>query len=335
MDTKYINELDDNISSFSHITNLEEIRKLNSISKLLAFNDEQIAVFNQLTNHLKLINDIVKNHPLMKYIRIDLMIAGGAIRDLLLGQCHNIKDVDIWISPILSERDYDSDRLTSDIMDTIKKRCLSVNLYNEITIKEVQDSTLFYSLLRYVINESFYIEDVKKDNIEITNSNSKDRDYKECGINGLIKIKDNKNFFDIDLILINNNISEFINNQFDYGICKTGLSLEKYSSSQLEGNYYQALDNCNFYFSPSFLEDIQNKTLTYNISKLSVEQIETSLFNHLNRIILKYPDYNVKLIGQNKQLETKNERDYLVDKALLFHKLNLLKSNGQHKKDKI
>jgi tRNA nucleotidyltransferase/poly(A) polymerase len=69
---------------------------------ILNFTAEQITITQQLISCLEEINSTILQDDLLKNITFDIMIAGGAVRDLILGKYQQIKDIDLLFSAKLS-----------------------------------------------------------------------------------------------------------------------------------------------------------------------------------------------------------------------------------------
>lgn len=279
---------------------------------LLHFNEEQTAIYGQFINILEEFNSFVKNSPLLKFIPIHMMIAGGAIRDLLLGHSHNIKDIDILFSPQLARRDPDTERFTNDTMNLIKERCIEHNILKATDFPQMFDSDIFYKLMEYAFSQH-YIVGQSFPHIEPKSVSSDEGAYSECGIQGVLKIESFP--LPVDLIFISNSCKEFVFKQFDYGICKVGL-------------HKDWTNEIRFVFSPEFLSNVDEKEITYHVNGLANEVVERSLFTHLGRILQKYSDYSIKL------LESNEEQDFLLQKALSYHSLKRLEIESNKKEKK-
>jgi hypothetical protein len=68
---------------------------------------------------------------------------------------------------------------------------------------------------------------------------------------------------------------EYINNQFDFGICKAYC------------------DGSKVHYTGDFMRDSRNKTITFVGKGMSVARIKRCMTEHLPRIQEKYPGYNV------------------------------------------
>jgi hypothetical protein len=103
--------------------------------------------------------------------------------------------------------------------------------------------------------------------------------------------------------LTDQGIDQFYSN-IDFGLCNVGLriiNLDEYKNSDfIDFNNIQK----NFIISQDFLEDVKNKTITYNTYNRSIEQIEYSFNNHLKRVQEKYPEYNLSFSKNGIDEET-------------------------------
>lgn len=279
---------------------------------LLHFNGEQTIIYEQFINILEELNSFVKTSPFLKFIPIHMMIAGGAIRDLLLGHYHNIKDIDILFSPQLARRDPDTERFTTETMNMIKERCLEYNILKAKDFSQMFDSDIFYKLMEYAFCQHYTVGQ-SFPHIEPKSVSSDEGSYSECGIQGVLKIESFS--LPVDLIFISNSCQDFVFKQFDYGICKVGL-------------HKDWTNEIRFVFSPEFLSNVDDKEMTYHVNGLANEVVERSLFTHLGRILQKYPDYSVKL------LESNDEQNFLLQKALSYHNLKRLEAQSNKKEKK-
>ena len=80
------------------------------------------------------------------------MIAGGSVRDLLLGNCSHIKDVDLLAS---CEELYKSYR--SQLCDEMERFCINNHIVSIEELKKMTPNETFYKIFEYIFEQKFSI----------------------------------------------------------------------------------------------------------------------------------------------------------------------------------
>lgn len=96
-----------------------------------------------------------------------------------------------------------------------------------------------------------------------------------------------KNFFPYQLIFLKRPPLELIDNHFDFGICKCYCDGQK------------------FRFTPHFMQDARNKTITLVGRDMTQKEYEYTMNNHLPRIQEKFPGFTLQTASWNTELVAK------------------------------
>lgn len=286
----------------------EELPSLRSLT------EDQKALFHQLTFQSGFVppeaTQIVQHYLVQSYqlvqaliplyqigFRFDVAITGGAIRDLLLGKYHSVKDLDILLS-------IDKSHVAQVLKRTPRLNVLSFlgqDIDNFIDWNQDTPFKQFFSMAHYLTKKQYCIEK----NVHIDDFSKKDQEYGKMiahsRLEGVIKIQsDDNNYYPIDLLVTDMPIKEYIDNTFDFNICKTYVNiLQKENTKNRPYNVFSFMDN--LYINPYFLEDVKNKTITLFMPKQrSLDSIEYSVMEHLPRIQKKYSNFSLNLVDCDK-----------------------------------
>lgn len=291
---------------------LKKILSSNNISRL----EKKIVLLDMLQDCFKLHKTLL---PLVELnIAYSIDIIGGSVRDFLLDKHKEIKDLDILINltPLLNTNmDYYSRHLVNNkILKTTtiieKGWCTK----EELEKVEFSDTDQLYSkhnkLLQVCLNRNHQIT-----HTQIFTKNEREKKgellYGEDilkELSGIIKIESKEFKYPIELLLTDRGTERFYST-IDFGICNVGLkiiNLDKDNYVDLIG-VDTIVDH--FAISSDFLQDIQNKTITYNTHNRCFDQIEYSFKNHLKRVEKKYPDYNISFSKNTIEDETRKAID--------------------------
>jgi hypothetical protein len=111
-----------------------------------------------------------------------------------------------------------------------------------------------------------------------------DEEYDVPNNNNIITVYEMvKNELKYNLIIINNSPIDYVEEFFDFGICKTYCDGKKIS------------------FTKDFISDVENKTLTLTARKLSVANFNHVMSVHFEKLKHKYPNH--KLIVPERHIE--------------------------------
>lgn len=220
-------------------------------------------------------------------------LAGGALRDLILDNENKIKDIDL----ILSFEDICKRRILKDktkklyIEEVIEIYNENINRLSKLFEKNGYEVKGFQSFPKELVKE---LNDVESD--EIYN--------KLENFLGVLKIKGNNLSYEIDILFVLD-IENYVNNFFDFNICKVQSEIIRNgemqeSNENLIQNGLEKFKVKNRYF----LEDAKNKTITYNLSNKTEEDLLNSFQKHLPRIYDKYKEYKIEFDFEKKCLKT-------------------------------
>lgn len=291
--------------------NLLEFRNLKFFQKKDEFkasiSDKSVAQLEELQTILNEIKSDLKS-PVFRHVSTELMIAGGAIRDTVLGKGEMVKDLDIFLSlDFIEAYEEKANPLSSkQFRQTLIENGVIESDHNP----KDTDSNLILKALVHQLKNKYTIEafihtqedmPIKEDCI--INSEFED-DYRVKSINGVIKLKHPKIDYPIDLIVSFASSQQIIKEIFDFNLCKVYL---KYSYGK-----DKALDN--LYYDPSFLKDVNEKTITLDIADQALNKV--SIEKHLPRLIQKYPENRVICSNINE------ENQALLEKVLFDYKFN-------------
>jgi len=192
-------------------------------------------------------NHIVQDLLNIRQLWYDAVIGGGAVRDAFHRKPYN--DVDIFIN-------FETGALNVDNRDQYPP--LGTPLTNDDWLKH------WGRLLRCK----------PTDNIRFLGSNYNFGDINNhiLGVWNIIKSRTN-----YQIILISMGTHKYIQDFFDFGICKAYCDGEK------------------MHFTEQFLKDYMQKTITLYPEYLSTAQIEYAKGHHLQKIKNKYPNYTPQI----------------------------------------
>jgi hypothetical protein len=110
--------------------------------------------------------------------------------------------------------------------------------------------------------------------------------------------------FPVDLIFTNDSIEDFVQT-FDFSICKIYY---KHNPRELDDDY--DLENWQkiyrkIIFTPTFLKDLHDKTITLNLRNFEENEIHYFLTHHYQRIKNKYSEYSLNIINGKEQMKEK------------------------------
>jgi len=250
-------------------------------------------------------------------IAYSIDVIGGSIRDFLLDNHKQIKDLDILINlnPSFKNMDYYLSHMIGHKELNIKKITeKSWCTEDELNAVNFSDNDELYEkhnkLVQLCLNRKHELVSTKvftKNEREKTSELLYGEDIlKE--LSGIIKIESKELKYPIELLLTDRGVERFYST-IDFGICNVGLKIVNLDTN----NHLELIDvhkiSENFAISNDFLQDIKNKTITYNTYNRSFEQIEYSFNNHLKRVQAKFPEHKVEFSKNEIDDETKKYID--------------------------
>ena len=220
-------------------------------------------------------------------------LAGGALRDLILDIEDKIKDIDL----VLSFEDICKRRIVKDKKTKLYIEDL-ISIYNE-NINKLGEAfeRSGYEVKRY--------QNFPKEVVQELNPTENDEIYNKLeNFLGVLKIKGNNLSYEIDILFVLD-IENYVNNFFDFNICK--VQSEIIRNGFMQENAENLVQNGLEKFKVKnrhFLEDAKNKTITYNLSNKTEEDLLNSFQKHLPRIYDKYKEYKIEFDFEKKDLKT-------------------------------
>lgn len=314
---------------------LSEENYIDLLKKTISLDDfiskNKIFPLFNIWSDAKKLNDVLL--PLKEMnIKYTLDLTGGSVRDFLLDNHDKIKDLDFMlsieehtISDLLEkmEKYFSAEELRSagfkideKFIKKIEARGIQT-AFNNSTQEEFTENldSLKVCLLKLCFNRSNKTYDLFSKNKRLVEiSISQDNNYlsetkKKDRLMAVIKI-DNENFdtkFPIDILLTDFIKPEFLQD-FDFDICKASICFVNDSiKKKFPDTPYELVGR--FVADDEFWADVFNKKITYNIDKRNKYEIDRSFGDHLDRILSKYPDFEVNIVGNEKDainyIETK------------------------------
>jgi hypothetical protein len=295
-------------------------------------------------------------------INFELWLAGGSVRDLLLGKSEAISDMDICISfkthnmarqvsgeeflnnsglaaeefpfPSIAWRDGDKSKPVFSHWEGIKKKIkYSKRNHHVYTTNEYEKTKIYtsicYEMLYCLLANSF---ELYQDFPPYAGKPALDNQYAGDRIDGVIKIRDPKWSWNCDILVTREHPQKFIDS-FDFGICKVGVELVKANLSQYNVDFFPK-DAKDFFlrmhFTKEFLTDVKAKNHVIRLeNQATLTDIERSLEKHLPKISLKY-DWPIvfkapKLSGAyGSSIDKIEEKSAFVKAFMMKEKLQLV-----------
>lgn len=318
-----------NFGSFSE----EKITKLKNILTDLEFINNKISIFNKID----------------EMFNFDMAIAGGALRDFLLMENPNVKDLDLIMSfkykKNLLENYFNStyNRIGKDKIffneslikssENLKKngfKDLDIEKINQLESLDDKIKEYLVQVVNIILSKELkiiaYFKSEFKNIVKLKNliSNS---GYTDKHLSGVIKIKDIKLNYDVDILITSVQIESYLD-AFDYSICKIMSIITRDNNFLVDKNNLLGFLKT-ITLNEEIYEDLSSNHITFNIDNFTKAEVESSIINHYPRIKEKYPKLNLILKGDKN-------RD-LIDSLNLYLKLNqkLINNNVIKKKNKI
>lgn len=328
------------------------IEEHNFINNLLYWNKD---LPNEKRNTLESIRaqceDIISQlQPLVDLgICFDLSLVGGSVRDFILDNSEQIKDLDIMLSfsningihlptidQFINKTSFDLN--SKNIKATLKrnnqkhfdhwKRYYEIKNNNEPEKIALKNVILFDMVICALDKENelgeTYKPHIHADESKIKNKKEEDAEkYVDLRIEGVIKLK-NKNWkWPVDILVTNYHLEPFLS-AFDFGICKVGIELVR-SNDLMEHRHVPSKVPEDLLkrvkLTSSFLNDYKNKELSMFVGELfSLKQLKHSCEIHLPKLEAKYPwKLNIQL---EKSIDQDDLKQPYLDTFNFQRKLN-------------
>jgi len=157
------------------------------------------------------------------------------------------------------------------------------------------------------------------DSVKLVNTEDLIHGYINQFVSAIIKIKDKRLPYDVDLVIGDVSLKEFLDSAIDFNFCKIALNTK-------EKNIIKAL-----ILTHEYIYDSDNNTITFDNSILGKIGYEFSLKTRLPKILKKYPDFQFEYnqdmypISVNKDIlfsmldHVKKENTITVEHLSLIH----------------
>lgn len=247
-----------------------------------------------------------------------LDLTGGAVRDFVLNQENSIKDLDFMVQIL----PYSRQNVAAAIpyIPLIEK--LGIDLTSNYYLSSEDKQAIDVLLLSYCLEKNFDNSEVLENKTRTytifksygdNNNNVTIETNRQERLSCVVKLDNTNTNYPIDLLVTDFSKPEFIE-AFDFDICKASFAfINPYYTKEFPKDVSHLVSR--FVAPPSFFADVYNKKMSINADDMSENQISRSICSHLPRILSKYPDYSLNLIGtapiQRKQVETILFKDML------------------------
>ena len=240
---------------------------------------------------------IIRLIPLCQVgLKYDVYLAGGCLRDLVLGNQDKIKDIDVIFS-------IDQNSVVNLVKNTPIFTLEAIfgqdiiqhtNWINASDVKKIHGLFHYCLSKHYNISKGYSIEDIKEKNAE--------KEYDSLlneNLEGIIAVKDEEDTYPMDILLTTSMIDTYLRS-FNFEICKIYVPFFTHQNGKFITNIIELLEQ--IHVKTGFVEDAKNKTITFYMEKQkAIELIERSMSKHLPRITAKYPNYKIVLNPGNNQ----------------------------------
>lgn len=277
-------------------------------------NENKINYLKDIWEDANYINNLLE--PIRKLnIKYTLDLTGGSARDFVLNNQEKIKDLDFMIS------------LEKNMTNFTLKNLINSKIFNEDEIKNVKwqdndDVEIKKSkIIELCLNKS-------KSKMTVFQHRKKDETVVSCATTSygpllaqdrlisVIKLEGNTNY-PIDILLTDFVKSKFIED-FDFDLCKASFCfVNPFYKKEFPKNHSHLISR--FVADLDFWADVYNNTNTYNTNNRSKYDIDRSFDNHLPRIVAKYPNNKLLIVGSK---DIKNYADKKAFKNELNNELN-------------
>lgn len=287
--------------------------------KALKFSNGEInpQVFNVSNKICEQINDFLFNTKEIFELglRFNLHLAGGALRDLLLGNHLNIKDLDLIfeVKPFSQHNSAVLDKLSINVIKKIlsSEANISQTEWDALTQTQKIYFIIFSTLSsNYNIKNTVTLDELKKKGALI-NQNYTHMLNKE--LEAVITIEKDGDY-PCDILLTNSYINDYVKT-FSFEICKITASFLDADKPKLTINVHDFFEKIKFH--DDFLSDAKNKKITLHMSNHgTTENIQRTMEKHFPRIAKKYPNHTLNLIDDNVDKFVNWKKSYLIQTEL-------------------
>lgn len=259
------------------------------IQSMVSLNDVQVECLIQVLKDVQEVQQAIELACRKDHLETpSVWIAGGALRDILLMPEPKIKDVDIYMMPPYSWYENFVNSKIPESLERVLKECMGKKGGSMVSHKQKMKEEQIDSYLSHAILD-------------------------------VIKLKSEKQHYDIELIVTPNEPDAFIFESFDFSICKcafrmpamrgslawnvsawTGLVLEHLRKEKLSEENRQAKKWTKMFeqdglwcVGENFWDHIEQKKIVFEGQSYRPDQVAYSLTNHLPRIWEKYPQYQL------------------------------------------
>jgi hypothetical protein len=277
--------LKDYQNTFLEYINIEKFQKNKEILKKLL---EDTKVIVQLLKPLEILD-----------IHYSLDITGGAVRDFVLDR--PIKDIDL----MLSITDNDHNKLKIENLHNIyeekifPKHVLEKYVIDDDDSLMVKKQQLIMLCFDSFIEKEYLFRKQERLKPTIAKDDYDSTLFETDRLYGIIKLNQKKLAlnFPIDILLSDFSKLNFLK-AFDLDICKASFSLKNdMYNIAFPSNPLELISR--FSAEKSFFADVLNKKMTLNVNNKSQERIESSIVKHYARLLKKYPDFELNIVGNN------------------------------------
>ncbi len=257
-------------------------------------------------------------------LKFDVYLAGGALRDLLLNNENNIRDLDIIFdfSGHIENNKKKLSEISVFVLNKIFDTQINKTQWEEMDTKQKSFFMIFNLLQKeYNIEKSHTLEELKN---KSSLSNETYKHLLNKDLEAVISISDSNLTYPMDILVINTNIDKYLDT-FSFDFCKVKLQVLNLEKSKIITNVYDFLQL--IHVPKNFIKDAVSKTLTLRMDKYSsVEFIEKILTKHYGKIKYKYQDYKINLEPGNSDMMAKFKETYEASISLE----NLLPIKSKH-----
>ncbi len=262
------------------------------------------------------INKIISDLYSVKYslipafelgLKFNIYLVGGSLRDLLLNNHKNIKDLDILLSCDFESRENKKvlEELSFSFVNKVVNHSLDIDPYKWA---ELDNKQKFLQITSGLIKNNFDIESsFTLDNLLSKNTENVDyRDMLNKDLEAVFTINNQnsnqKTNYPFDLLVTSVDIHSYIK-KFSFDFCKVFLPVFEVETKKLISNSYDFIRSIDG--RSEFLTDGINKTMTLKMYHFhSIDVIKKIINKHYNRIQNKYQDYEIVLDpGKNEEYQ--------------------------------
>jgi hypothetical protein len=275
---------------------------------------ENKAILEKIINQFNDIHEALQ--PLADVgVTFDLWLVGGSVRDLVLGNGHLIKDLDIMLSlhqPVVPKVPTPKFFMKKTKLDFTKPelqpliyRDGSTVAFSHWDILESKEKsgpieqqkrrvrkTAFFDMISCALAQKLTITESYKPSLEALKQEPLTEKYVDGRLNGVIKINKDNWTWPVDILITENSVDAFLS-AFDFGICKVGIELLRGQDVReqrkiLPHTPINLMKRARI--TRHFLEDFQAKQHSMIVSEsMTLKQVQHSCENHLERLEKKYP----------------------------------------------